>query len=108
MSIMHNVVIWIHNGDLELVFTLYEERGAHVLAINNFEVGNAIHFYMLAYHYSIKSWIYYAIFRVKKTLIEEMVPIQWDHRYYSWSKDVPKKEMEELLTNRTVLLQCLL
>ena len=53
MSIMHNVVIWIHNGDLELVFTLYESNDAHVLAINNFEVGNAIHFYMLAHQYSI-------------------------------------------------------
>ena len=31
--------------------TLYECNGAYVLAINNFKVGNAIHFYVLAYHY---------------------------------------------------------
>jgi hypothetical protein len=50
MSIIHNVVICIHNGDLEQVSTLSELSGAHVLAINNFRVGNAIHFYVMAYH----------------------------------------------------------
>ena len=45
---MHNTFIRIHNGGLEQVSTLYESNGGHVLAINNFEVGNAIHFYTLA------------------------------------------------------------
>jgi hypothetical protein len=38
---------------LEQVSTLYESNGAHVLAINTFKVGYAIHFYMLANHYYI-------------------------------------------------------
>ena len=32
---------------------LYDSDGAHVLAINNFKVENAIDFYVLGYHYYI-------------------------------------------------------
>lgn len=51
IPIKHNTFIWIHNDDLEQVSTLYESHVPHVLAINNFKVGNTIHFYMLANHY---------------------------------------------------------
>jgi hypothetical protein len=105
-SIIHNSYIWIHNNDLEQASTLFESSGAHVFAINNFKVGYAIHFHMLANH--ISSWIYIPIFRVQKTLKEDMVPIQCDHRYYSWSDEVLNKEMKELLTNGKVLMECLL
>ena len=53
MSIMQNVFVWIHNRELEQFSTLHESNGAHVLAINNFKVENAIDFYVLAYHYYI-------------------------------------------------------
>ena len=53
MSIMQNAFVWIHNHELEQFSTLHESNGAHVLAINNFKVENAIDFYVLGYHYYI-------------------------------------------------------
>jgi hypothetical protein len=48
---MDIVVIWIQDGDLDQVLTLYELSGAHVLDTNTIKLGHEIHSYALANYY---------------------------------------------------------